>query len=402
MNSAFPFSLIARSAVDLTALTYVGAFGKLPENAGLNYQVNLLLDGSLTPVALAESLTNSPQFVAMSADMSVAQIVESFYINLLHRPADETGLAFHVAAINSGGTSIGAVLYNFIMSPEALSANAVGIGRYETLAANGQVPDTQTELDNLPLQSMQTDTTPGVITVSSTTVAPTPTFQSHGSIGNALLLNGAGKLQLGDGTTPDSGLVVGSTSAGFSVAMREAPRSSDKVYMPTNISTTANHVTADFNMPSGTQTMANGSFSDNATRTAVSQAFIVGTTGQTFAQAIAAGNTFHLQLDQDGGAGTNYVGTTYIGQVNGTGSIDWINTTLGGDITDNVGNTNTAGNATLVGFHNPAGAAGALTGNVYTDKLWIADSNGVELVGITVNENLIAPGSSAISPMHTI
>jgi hypothetical protein len=389
-------SLAARAVADGTALTYLAAFGTLPDGAGLDYQVDQQMNHGLSAAGLANQIVLSPQFTTLHAGQSTEQIIGSFYTNLLHRSPDAAGLAYQVGEVSKVG--LAGVLLNFTTSPEAATVNANGLLRFEQALSNGTLAaHSQAQLDNSPAITVVYSTT------TTTVVAPTPTFQAHGSLGSPLLLNAGGKLLMGDGTTPNSGMVVGATADGYSVAMREAPRSSDKVFYATNVTTSGNHVTADYTLPAGTQTVANGSSSDAPTRTAITQAFIIGSTGKTIAQAIAAGDTFNLQLDQDAGVGTNYVGSTFKGVLDVAGVLQWINTTAGaGSITDNVGNANAAGNSTLVGFHNPAGVAGATDGATYTDKLWISNAAGVELVGVTINEHLAAFGSAGMSASHTI
>ena len=108
---------------------YTAAFGRVPDQVGINYWTNLITDNILNYQGVAESFAQSEEFSSrFGSDISDEQFVSSLYSNVLGRVADDGGLGHWVSEIDGGRMNRSGVLIGFADSPEniELYANLVG------------------------------------------------------------------------------------------------------------------------------------------------------------------------------------------------------------------------------------------------------------------------------------
>ena len=93
------------------------AFARAPDPNGLANFEQVSRNGQ-TPQQIAQSIANSPEFLADHAGQSPTALVISLYASGLGRNPDQAGLQHDVAALQSGAT-IGSILFHIAASPEA-------------------------------------------------------------------------------------------------------------------------------------------------------------------------------------------------------------------------------------------------------------------------------------------
>ncbi|MEK6245051.1 MAG: DUF4214 domain-containing protein [Pseudomonadota bacterium] len=101
---------------------YLATLDRLPDALGLNFHL-ARLDGGMALALDANDFVNSPEFQAIYGALDNAQFVEQLYQNVLNRPSDSEGLAFHTGNLAAGMTR-GQVVTNFSESPESIQNNA--------------------------------------------------------------------------------------------------------------------------------------------------------------------------------------------------------------------------------------------------------------------------------------
>ncbi len=97
---------------------YQTAFGRDAEVAGLTGWTSAL-HGGLSLTDFANAIANTPEFLALHASQSNADMVASFYLNGLGRPEDAPGAAGWNAAL-AAGASRGSIVAGFAASTEGL------------------------------------------------------------------------------------------------------------------------------------------------------------------------------------------------------------------------------------------------------------------------------------------
>ena len=100
---------------------YHAAFGREPDPGGLGYWIRVL-DGGAALRGIAASFIGSQEFAFRYGSPDDAGFVSQLYANVLHRAADEGGLAFHVGTLATGAADRPQVLVNFSESPEHQAA----------------------------------------------------------------------------------------------------------------------------------------------------------------------------------------------------------------------------------------------------------------------------------------
>jgi uncharacterized delta-60 repeat protein len=103
---------------------YQAAFDRVPDLAGLGYQMNELEHG-MALRQVAQNFINSPEFASKYGSLDDTQFVTQLYANVLHRAPDAGGLAFHTGNLASGINTRADVLVGFSESPEN-QANVIG------------------------------------------------------------------------------------------------------------------------------------------------------------------------------------------------------------------------------------------------------------------------------------
>jgi len=101
---------------------FEAAMGRTPDAPTLGWLLGMLGSG-WTLETLATVLLGGAELGSYAAGLSNTQFVTALYENVLHREPDDGGLAFSVAALNSG-VSRPALFANFIQSQEAASVAA--------------------------------------------------------------------------------------------------------------------------------------------------------------------------------------------------------------------------------------------------------------------------------------
>ena len=93
---------------------YVAMFGRAPDAQGLNYWAGLR-DGGQSMTQVADAMFGvTPARTYFPSGLSNEQIIASFYVNVLGRTADATGLAFWTAKLNAAGATPGSVITEMI------------------------------------------------------------------------------------------------------------------------------------------------------------------------------------------------------------------------------------------------------------------------------------------------
>ena len=99
---------------------YQAAFGRVPDNGGMDFWVGQIRSGAHTIASAAEFFIGAPEAVARSIDGSVANMtyVTALYSNVLGREPDEGGLNFWLGEVDSGARGRAQILGDFVASPE--------------------------------------------------------------------------------------------------------------------------------------------------------------------------------------------------------------------------------------------------------------------------------------------
>ena len=107
---------------------YQAAFNRTPDQSGLGYQIQAL-DTGLTLTQVAQNFLNSPEFAKTYGGLDDSKFVTQLYINVLHRPGESAGLAYHVNDL-AHGAQRATILANFSESPENQAAliGVIGAG----------------------------------------------------------------------------------------------------------------------------------------------------------------------------------------------------------------------------------------------------------------------------------
>ncbi|MGF1502727.1 MAG: DUF4214 domain-containing protein [Paracoccaceae bacterium] len=103
---------------------YEAAFDRMPVQ-GLLFWSDVLVEGA-TRQEVANAFATSPEFIARFGDSDEA-FVDTLYLNVLGRPADEMGAEFWLGALEDGA-SRGDVLRSFSESPEFRAETEAQIG----------------------------------------------------------------------------------------------------------------------------------------------------------------------------------------------------------------------------------------------------------------------------------
>lgn len=113
-DPAAPIARVAR--------LYLATLDRLPDAFGLSFHV-ARLSAAASLAVIANGFVASPEFQSTYGTLDNAQFVEQLYLNVLNRPSDPDGLAFHVGRLNAGA-SRGEVVTGFSESPELIRSTA--------------------------------------------------------------------------------------------------------------------------------------------------------------------------------------------------------------------------------------------------------------------------------------
>ena len=125
--------------VDAVIREYQGAFGTVPDQAGVAFWVHAIDHGTASLATLSVAFANSPQFQAITCERHYAgqqSLVTAIYQNVLQRAPDAAGLAFWLGS----GLNAAQLLQVFTQSAEAVNLFAPHIIAFQNLEAAGTPP----------------------------------------------------------------------------------------------------------------------------------------------------------------------------------------------------------------------------------------------------------------------
>ncbi len=103
---------------DFVTDLYNNMLGREPDAAGQENWVGQIADGNMSAADVADGFYYSPEFTAMSAEMTTEEYVQTLYRAILGREADPNGLADWVNRIDSGVATREEVYQGFLGSQE--------------------------------------------------------------------------------------------------------------------------------------------------------------------------------------------------------------------------------------------------------------------------------------------
>ena len=116
-----------RPISSLIGRLYTAAFGRVPDEGGLQYWVNEVNDPLVSYKDVSQNFVNSPEFSAMASPNSSSDVfATALYQNVLGRAPDSSGLGYWTNQLNSGLQDRADILIGFAESPE-------NVALYETL-----------------------------------------------------------------------------------------------------------------------------------------------------------------------------------------------------------------------------------------------------------------------------
>lgn len=134
MCGALAASAEAQAVVHPVIRIYQAAFGRLPDQAGLDFYADWLtgrLGPAVTLVNVADAFVASPEFAArFGAGPVDAAFVTALYANVLGRAPDAAGLRFYLDKAAAGAVTKSSLLCFFSQSPEFAAASAPGIAAF--------------------------------------------------------------------------------------------------------------------------------------------------------------------------------------------------------------------------------------------------------------------------------
>src|SRR5205085_2260148 len=93
---------------------YVALFGRAPDAEGLGFWVGKLNAGESFVAIANQMFGTEPARDYYPSFLTNQEIIASFYLNVLGRPADAEGLAFWTAKLNAAGATPGSVIAEMI------------------------------------------------------------------------------------------------------------------------------------------------------------------------------------------------------------------------------------------------------------------------------------------------
>ena len=104
---------------------YTAAFGRVPDEGGLQYWVNEVNDPLVSYKDVSQNFVNSPEFSAIASPTSSSEVfATALYQNVLGRAPDSSGLGYWTNQLNSGLQDRADVLMGFADSPENVALYA--------------------------------------------------------------------------------------------------------------------------------------------------------------------------------------------------------------------------------------------------------------------------------------
>ena len=106
---------------------YTAAFGRVPDEGGLQYWINVVNDPLVSYKDVSQNFVNSPEFSAIASPNSSSDVfATALYQKVLGRAPDSSGLGYWTNLLDTGLKDRADVLMGFANSPE-------NVALYETL-----------------------------------------------------------------------------------------------------------------------------------------------------------------------------------------------------------------------------------------------------------------------------
>ena len=123
------YAVAVRANQEQFSRFYSALFDRLPDDAGLNYWVNDLVEGNSIRSA-AQAFTDSDEFASLyGANVSNTSFVNLLYQNILNRSADQAGYDYWLGEINQTGNR-GVMIVGFANSDEYINSTQAQINHY--------------------------------------------------------------------------------------------------------------------------------------------------------------------------------------------------------------------------------------------------------------------------------
>ncbi|GJE41419.1 DUF4214 domain-containing protein [Methylobacterium soli] len=153
VRTAITTSAEADAYVDPIVRLYSVAFGRVPDQGGLNAHVNALQGNSLFSVAA--NFVKSPEFAQLHGATSVTDtLLQSFYANALGR----FGSAGELESWKASGRSVEAILVGFSESPEFQGRSQAKVQAFLDAAAHGAANYTGPLIEPIAVQGIANQT----------------------------------------------------------------------------------------------------------------------------------------------------------------------------------------------------------------------------------------------------
>jgi hypothetical protein len=387
-NNGFTQSIEATDEGASVSLLYQAGLGRAVDQSGFNTFVNYLGNGG-TEFDVAKIITDSPEFALHTQGLDKAGIIDQMYMDVLGRHAEPDGLAYWL------GMDLSHALLGISQSVEAGIKQHDGLSGLELAQLQGTVGDgPQADLSDYAAP-------PTVVTVEVPGPTPDPiiihepgpvvdapdlTTTTHSPL-DVQYLNASGNLFQGDGTTSGVGMTtVANPNDGLLFGVQVDPRQTDTSvggtkggYIPTSSSFDGVHQNVEFHLPSGTQSIDNGSFQNVLNRGAVNSNIVVGIDHDSsfdFTSYLAAGNKIEFKADIDNTAAVNLVTFhAVIDHANGD-TLDFVND-AGVGFQDFNGNNHVASESFQQNFVATGGVAALTEGAQFDNYLTATDAHGV-------------------------
>lgn len=127
---AAPGPVLPHAVIENIALIYEAALNRQPDEAGLNYWIDVAMQGQNT-IDIAGFFIQSDEFITNFDVTSDESLVDRMYLNVLERSADDAGKAYWLDQMNAGLTQA-EVLNYFAVSEENIANAAWLSGLQET------------------------------------------------------------------------------------------------------------------------------------------------------------------------------------------------------------------------------------------------------------------------------
>ncbi len=112
---------MASTAADIQDL-YIAYFGRPADPSGLAYWLSEANQPGRTTAQISTFFGTAPEFTTRIGGLSVNQAINTFYVNLFNRQADEGGLLFWSQAVNSGRITLQQAGWFIASNPSASDA----------------------------------------------------------------------------------------------------------------------------------------------------------------------------------------------------------------------------------------------------------------------------------------